>query len=351
MSPLSPPTLVAAVSNNGGLGSIAGARSNRSQLQREIAEVRRRTNRPFAVNLFVPPERPENYTKADIKRITHVLRRIRKRLNATTLINIPNFVKEPLSKLFKEQVQVLLDERVPVFSFTFGRPSADIIKKFKDLKIKIVGTATTPAECVELKRIGCDAICVQGTEAGGHRGSFLVKDKEINAKADFGLFALLSQCRKLVNGTPLIAAGGIMDGQDMVSAIHQGASAIQMGTKFLTSQESTLIPPIHKELLLRPGKNPNNVSLIQDTVLTDIYTGKPARGIYTKLIETFNDIHSLPWDIQSQFVGVVRHYAARINHTDYMQLWAGKNYAKAEDKPVKRIIQDILEEAEKFIRR
>ncbi|CAF0927509.1 unnamed protein product [Didymodactylos carnosus] len=345
MSPLTTPELVANVSNAGGLGSIAAARMNRQQLKAEIDKVRLLTSKPFAINLFIPPSTPDTCTQDDVRVVKEVLNRILTRMNVTSIdMNKLKLINPPVN-LYDEQIDVILQERISVLSFTFGYPSSDIISKCKKLRIKLVGTATTPRECLRLTEIGCDAICLQGSEAGGHRGSFLTKDKDTIEQSSIGLASLLSQCAQQSPPVPLIAAGGIMDAHGLISCLVLGASAIQMGTKFLTSDESTLIPSAHKQLLLDPSK-------IETTVLTRIYTGKPARGIYTQLIDEFKTMdpkHILPWNIQSQLALEISRYAAKHHQLDFMQLWAGQNYSKCEKKPAKQIVEDIIQEANKIL--
>ena len=218
MSPITPPSLVAAVSQAGGLGSIAAARHSPEQLTAEIAAVRRLTSRPFAINLFVPKPTPP-YTPAHVDRVRSTLDRVHHHFfpeGDTSPGHLPPPPPPAYSSdafaastaAFEGQVAALLDARAPVFSFTFGLPSSSLLDECRRRGVRLVGTATTPQEAATLVEAGVDAIVVQGAEAGGHRGSFLTEDTVTPHRATIGLFALLPLCRMVVPPEmPLIAAG------------------------------------------------------------------------------------------------------------------------------------------------
>jgi nitronate monooxygenase len=350
MSPLTTPELVANVSNAGGMGTIAAARMTGEQLKHEINKVRSLTDKPFGVNLFISPPKSELSPQAiDLAR-----KQLKELLMNKKLINcnidIDSLPVKPSKDLFPEQVEVILNEKVSVFSFTFGYLSDDIVRKCKQLGIRLIGTATTTKEAVFLKEKGCDAICLQGSEAGGHRGSFLTSDIETIEKSTIGLQSLLSQTTQFIDPSsyPLIAAGGIMDGYGLINAITSGASAVQMGTRFLTSNECTkLVPEAHRKLLLEAK---NDINKLHPTVLTRAYTGKPARGIQTTITDYFDTSKDkekiiLPWQIQSQLVLPLCKLAAETKQIDFMQLWAGQNYARCESQSAATIVNQVIEEA------
>jgi nitronate monooxygenase len=292
MSPLTTPELVANVSNAGGMGTIAAARMTGEQLKREITQVRLLTDKPFGVNLFISP--PE---------------------------------------------------------YNILPQSIDAVRtQSKQLRIRLIGTATTAAEAVFLKNSGCDAVCLQGSEAGGHRGSFLTSDLETIEQSTIGLQSLLSQTTQFIdpNSYPLIVAGGIMDGCGLANAITSGASGVQMGTRFLTCDESVkLVPEAHRRLLLEAK---NDINQLRPTVLTRAYTGKPARGIRTAITDHFCASENkekviLPWQIQSQLVLPLCRFAAETKQVDFMQLWAGQNYARCESQSAAAIVNQVMEQA------
>lgn len=352
MSPLTTPELVANVSNSGGMGTIAGARMTGEQLKNEIQKVRTLTNKPFGVNLFIPPKETD-VTSENIDLVRKQLKQlvIDKNLKNST-VDIDSLSVKTVKDLFPEQIDVVLNEKVPTLSFTFGYLSDDIINKCKQLGIRLIGTATTAQEAVFLKGKGCDAVCLQGSEAGGHRGSFFTKDTETIEQSTIGLQSLLSQTTQFIDPTtyPLIAAGGIMDGYGLANAILSGASAVQMGTRFLTCHESVnLVPEAHRKLLLEAK---TNIKKLYPTVLTRAYTGKPARGIQTVITDHFhlNENIVLPWQYQSQLVLPLCKYAAEIKQIEFMQLWAGQNYARCEDQSAATIVQQVIQQASQILK-
>ena len=350
MSPLTSTELVANVSNAGGMGTIAAARMTGEQLKQEIRQVRSLTSKPFGVNLFISPvSQPEISSE--------VIESVRKRLKQLITdcpIDFDALPVKPPKDLFPEQIDVVLKEKVSALSFTFGYLPEEIVHHCQQLGIRLIGTATTAHEAIFLKEKGCDAVCLQGSEAGGHRGSFLTNDTETIEKSTIGLQSLLSQTTQFIDPTkyPLIAAGGIMDGYGLANAIISGASAVQMGTRFLTCDESVkLVPRAHRELLLAAKYD---LTKLHPTVLTRAYTGKPARGIRTAITDHFhtNENESkmiLPWQMQAQLVLPLCKYAAETEKIDLMQLWAGQNYARCDSQSASTIIKEVIEQAEHLI--
>jgi nitronate monooxygenase len=206
----STPRLAAAVSAAGGLGSVAGAMLQPDDLRAAINEVRALTDAPFAVNLFAPLPPPSAGRVTEWARLTGVT---------------PS--QPPPPARFSDQLAVVIAERVPIFSFTFG------IAPLADVDAVTIGTATTVAEAIELERAGVDAVVAQGFEAGGHRGTFLRPvDRSL-----IGTLALVPQVVDAVS-IPVIASGGIMDGRGIAAALALGAQAVQMGTAFLDCPEA-----------------------------------------------------------------------------------------------------------------
>jgi len=241
---LSTPALTAAVGSAGGLGSIAGAQYSPEQLRTAIAEVRARTDAPFAVNLFAPLPGPAT-----------------DRVGAWSELTGVPFAGPPNIPDVAEQLAVIAAERVPVFSFTFGIPALDGVDAIR------IGTATTLAEAVALERAGVDAVVAQGYEAGGHRGTFL----EPVDRSLFGTLTLLAQLVPAVS-VPVIASGGIMDGRGIAAALALGAQAVQLGTAFLRCPEAGT-PDRHRD------------ALGGDTIITRVLTGRAARAVRTPLID------------------------------------------------------------------
>ncbi len=231
------PELVAAVSNAGGLGSLGAGYMTAKEIKIAIREIRKLTDKPFAVNLFIPEE--HHATPNQIQEACHDIHACCTELN----IKIDP-VTEPYAPSFEEQINVLIEEKIPIFSYTFGTLNSELIVQFKKNNTFLIGTATNLAEATILEASGADAIVAQGSEAGGHRGSFIGKAED----SLVGLANLLSQLTNQIE-IPIIASGGIMDGKGIVSAITAGASGVQMGTAFLSCLESG-IPEIYKKTLL-----------------------------------------------------------------------------------------------------
>ncbi len=325
------PGLVAAVSNAGGLGNLGAGYLTPEQIRSAILEIRRGTDRPFGVNLFVP-ETP-NASEETIAGMNDYLNKYRAKLGIAPNPSIPKW-----AETFEEQVQVLLEENVPVFSFTFGIPPLDVIQAMKRRGTVVIGTATTVEEAGLLEAHGADAVVAQGSEAGGHRGTFL-KDA---ADALIGTMALVPQIVDRVS-VPVIAAGGIMDGRGLVASLALGASAVQMGTAFLACHESGA-HAAHKRKIMTSDEDA--------TEITHAYSGKAARGIRT---EFMNDMRLYPgaippYPIQNALTRDIRQAAAKANDPAYMSLWAGQGLRLARDHAAAEIVQKTWDQARVLIK-
>jgi nitronate monooxygenase len=221
MAYVQPPSLAAAASNAGALGSIAGAGLSPDELRTAVREVRRATDAPFGVNLFAPP-----------------------------------FVREGA-------LEVVLEERPAVFSFTFGIVDPEPLQA---VGIAVLGTATTAEEADALAAAGVDGIVAQGAEAGGHRGTFLGSFED-------GLVPIDELLQSIDVDVPVVAAGGIVDGAGIRRALELGARGAQLGTAFLFTPECRT-PREHVDALRRYG-----------TVVTAAYTGRHMRAARTPLLE------------------------------------------------------------------
>jgi nitronate monooxygenase len=249
--------LAVAVSEAGGLGSIAGANLSPEELRAEIRAVRERTSRPFAVNVFAPLP-PAAVDPEALEAVQSELARHRERLGLPE----PE-LSAPPSWTVEDQLTVVAQERVPALSFTFGIPPLEGLDG-----AVLIGTATSSEEAVALEHAGVHVVVAQGAEAGGHRGTFIGSFEH----GLVGLVALLPQVIDAVS-LPVVAAGGIVDGRGIAAALAFGADGAQLGTAFLFCPESGASPGWRHALRELP------------TVLTDAYTGRPARGARTPFIE------------------------------------------------------------------
>lgn len=321
--------LVSSVSNFGCLGMIGAGYMTPEQIRNQIKDVRGFTNNKFGINLFIPND--FKVSENEISRAIELLQPLKEKLHLQNeRPNIPTVIKE--RENFHEQLNVIIDEKVPVCSFTFGIPSKEIMTELKKHGIFLIGTATTVTEALLNEEIGMDAVVVQGSEAGGHRGSFASDDNPI------GLMPLISQVASQVS-IPVIAAGGIMDGRGIYDALNLGALAVQLGTAFLTCRESGAYP-VYKEAILN--------SIDDQTVLTRIYSGKWARGIKNKFYQELKDYEvELPeFPIQNTLTSAIRKAAAQQNNPDYMSLWAGQNASLAKNLTVEEFMKAIIIEIE-----
>lgn len=325
------PELVAAVSNSGALGNIGAGYMSPKQLRQQIKKIKQLTNKPFGVNLFIP-ESPEVSEEA-IHKANEWLKPFREELG---LSEVPK-VNKPDTSIFDEQIHVIIEEKVPVCSFTFGLPSNETVQELKKENIIIIGTATTVKEAIANEAIGVDMVVMQGSEAGGHRGTF----KGIFEDAMIGTMALVPQTVDHIN-IPVIAAGGIMDGRGVLSALVLGAKAVQMGTAFVTSLESGAKVQ-HKEAVLRSSED--------QTVITSAFSGKPARGIRNDfIIDMKRHEQELPtYPIQNTLTQSIRGEAAKQNRPEWISLWCGQNPRSSKQQTVSDIISEILSDIDAIV--
>jgi nitronate monooxygenase len=235
------PELAAAVSNAGGLGAWGGAYAKPDELAATIRRMRQLTSRPFNINLFAG-----GYSDraVDPQPMLDILS------EAHSKLGLPPPVLPPVpANPFDAQLEAVLEERPPMFSFTFGMPSAAQIAALKKRDIVVIGTATTAQEARRLAHAGVDAVVAQGAEAGAHRGTFAAPFEE----SIVPLATLVREIRESVR-LPVIASGGIMDGRDIAAAMKLGAAAVQLGTAFLPCPESGA-PPVYKRALLEAKKD------------------------------------------------------------------------------------------------
>src|SRR3989454_3738574 len=307
---LSSQRLTAAVSNFGGLGSFGAHALAPEAIKDVIAQIRSLTSKPFAMNLWVSME-DEGAQTSDESRFNRSLAPLAIHLAA---LGAPRpAYKAYAPARFEDQARALLDARVPAFSFIYGIPPREILEECRANSVVTIGTATTPDEAAALQEAGVDAIVASGFEAGGHRGSFLRAAEDSLT----GTLSLVPQIVDIVD-VPVIAAGGIGDARGVIAALALGAEGVQMGTVFLSCEESGA-SRLHREALL--GKAAGH------TALTRGFTGRLARGIHNRLMEELNrsGTEILPYPLQR---GVVRNLsipAEAAGRSDLLPLWAGQS--------------------------
>ncbi len=321
------PELVAAVCNAGGLGFIGAAYLTPAQIAEAGRAVRAQTARPFGINLFSPlppPESPQNVDAA-LQRLAPFYAELG--LPAPSRTSTTGFS-------FPEQLAAALQTEASVFSFTFGILPGDAIEAIKRRGMFLIGTATTVDEGVALERAGVDAVVTQGSEAGGHRGTF---------GGDFsaGMVGTISLVPQVVDAVrvPVIASGGIMDGRGIAAALALGASAVQLGTAFLTCDESG-VPNAYKEAILHAHED--------QTRVTRAFSGRPARGIVNRFMEEVDSNDGsdvvLPFPLQNALTRPLRSAAAKQDRAEFLSLWAGQGVRLARRQSAAELIAQLARE-------
>lgn len=318
------PELVAAVSSAGGLGSLGAAYLSPDQIVEAARAIRRITDRPFNVNLFCGGYQAVSH---DLTPMLVLLAAAHARLGLP-----PPVAPEPGPDPFPEQLDAVLEVRPAVFSFTFGVPLRDTLDRLKARGISVWGTATTVEEARFLEAAGVDGIVAQGSEAGGHRGTFLGSFEESMVPALELLQATVAAVER-----PVIAAGGLMDGRDVARAIALGASAAQLGTAFLACPESGA-PAAHKRALLQARSD--------TTVVTRAFSGRPARGLMNTFIEMLigREADILPYPLQNLLTRPMRQAAARRGEAGFLSLWAGQGAPRCRELPAADLVAALVSE-------
>lgn len=320
------PQMVAAVANAGGLGSLPVGGLSPQRTRELIHQTKALTHKPFAVNLFTHAI-PEVNPKA-AEAMQNLLAKL------ASEHNLPHDKQDVSSYRhyhYTEQTDVLLEEEIPVVSFTFGMLEPGIVERFKQKQVTLIGTATSLREAIMLDELGIDMITAQGIEAGGHRGTFITDEP----LPQVGLMALLPQMVEQIS-KPIIAAGAIADGNSIKAAFALGAQAVQVGTAFIAAHESLAFAAYKEALLLAKDT---------DTMLTRAFSGRWARGLrngFMQIVEqTAIEIPEYPY--QNSLSGQFRAGAIKAGNTQMTNMWAGQNASKAEMLPTEVIFKKLVE--------
>ncbi|HEV7367121.1 MAG TPA: nitronate monooxygenase [Gemmatimonadales bacterium] len=326
---LSSQRLTAAVSNYGGLGSFGALSLAPAAITEVIAQIRSMTSQPFAMNLWVSME-DEGARSSDKSAFNRSLAPLVAHLAELGTAR-PEY-QPYVPARFEDQARVLLDAKVPVFSFIFGIPSRDILEECRARGIVTIGTATTPEEAVALEEAGVDAVVASGFEAGGHRGSFLRPAEDSLT----GTLSLVPQVRDIVE-VPVIAAGGVGDARGVIAALALGAEAVQIGTAFLACDESGA-GRLHRDALR--GRHAAH------TGLTKGFTGRLARGIHNQLMKELNrpGTEILPYPLQRALVRNLSIAAEAADRSDLLPLWAGQSASLSTGTDVVALLDSLVEE-------
>jgi nitronate monooxygenase len=328
MAGASTPAMAAAVSNSGGLGSLACALLTPGDLREAARSVALATNRPVNFNFFVHPA--PDVADFDPTPMIEALRPLYAQFDLGEVPSLP----APAPGFSDETLEVLLECAPKIVSFHFGLPRPKAIDALKALGAVLIGNATSIDEARALEAAGVDAIIAQGVEAGGHRGAFL-GDTTAN---DMGTLALTPLIADAV-AAPVIAAGGIFDGRGVAAAFMLGACGAQIGSAFLRSPESAA-SAAHKRALAAAPDN--------STRLTRAFTGRPARSLKNALTEALApfEAKAAPFPLQRHWTGpLATAAAARGAGTAFQSLWSGQAGFGAIEAPTADIFRAICNEA------
>jgi nitronate monooxygenase len=318
--------LVAAVSNAGALGSIGAAYLTSEQIIDRGRQVRAQTSRPFAINLFAPTLVPLAHA-SDLEKALQAITPYFEELGLPAPV-LPKGTQDS----FDDQFAASVETGAALLSFTFGMLPERAVREAKRRRLILMGTATTVAEAQALAEVGVDAVLAQGSEAGGHRGTFL-DDFESGM---VGLISLVPQITDAVS-IPVIASGGIMDGRGILAALTLGASGVQMGTAFLTCSEAG-ISEAYKLAILNANED--------QTRITRAFSGRPARGIANRLLRDYQGVPEaiLPFPLQNALTRPLRTEAARQNRSEFLSLWAGQGLRMAQTTSAAELIARLRNE-------
>ncbi|MFJ1746325.1 nitronate monooxygenase [Streptomyces sp. NPDC088116] len=314
------PLLAAAVSEAGGLGFLAAGYKTADGMYEEIKQLRGLTGRPFGVNLFMPQAHYADNAAVEVYR--------------NQLAGEATWYETPLGDPeagrddgYEAKLAILLDDPVPVVSFTFGCPTRTVLDAFAHAGTFTVVTVTTPEEAQTAQWSGADAVCVQGIEAGGHQGTH--RDDPATDGAGIGLLSLVSQVRETVQ-IPVIAAGGLMRGGQIAAVLAAGADAGQLGTAFLVCPESGA-NALHKQAMTNP--------LFVRTELTRAFSGRPARGLVNRFMREHGPYAPPAYPEVHHLTSGLRKAAAKVGDAQGMALWAGQGHRMARDLPAGRLVE------------
>lgn len=316
--------LTIAVSQAGALGSLPCAMLSLEALDAALIQIRAQTTKPINVNFFChhEPEPQAAKQAAWLKQLAPYFAE----LGIHSDTHAAGAQRAPYTSA---QAEVLAKFKPEVVSFHFGLPNEDLLLEIKSWGSKIISTATTVEEALWLEARGVDAIIAQGLEAGGHRGHFLSDD----LTEQLGTFSLLPQIIAAVD-VPVIAAGGIVDAKTVRAAMAMGASAVQVGTAYLLCPECTT-SEIHRAALQSEA--------VQHTALTNLFSGRPARGIVNRFMAELGPINNAVPDfpLASSAVAGLRSAAEQQGFGDFSPLWCGQNATGCQAIPAAELTRQL----------
>ena len=321
--------MAVAVSEAGGLGSLACALLSAEQARRELETIRRKTSRPINLNFFChQPPRDDSAREMNWRRL----------LDAYYVeLGLDDNRSNPSSNRFPfddKMCDLVAEFHPEVVSFHFGLPEKNLLARVRRAGAKIISSATCVDEARWLEDQGCDAIVAQGYEAGGHRGMFLTLD----VSTQVGTMALVPQVVDAVK-VPVIAAGGIADARGIAAAFALGASAVQIGTAYLLCPEAQ-ISPIYRQALRGTKDN--------KTAITNVFTGRPARGIVNRLVREVGPMSSVApeFPLAATALAPLRAKSEYAGSGDFSPLWSGQAARLTRELPAAELTRQLAREAQ-----
>ncbi|RMZ58878.1 nitronate monooxygenase [Chryseobacterium nematophagum] len=327
---VSSPEMAFAAARANCLGSLALADLSADQSVALIRETKKLTDKDFAVNIFVHtiPEMTDALKEKFVK-TKHWIEKLAQKNNIE--VSLPNLENIKVNS-YHEQIDAIIQENCRIVSFTFGNLDDKSIQKLKAENIILIGTCTSVGEALLLESSGIDIICVQGIEAGGHRGTFDADDIP-----QIGGLSLLSQVYDCVK-VPLIYAGGMYNASTLLAAKNLGAQGFQIGSVLLTSQESSL-QAFEKERLKKVNE--------KDIILTKSFSGRYARGISNKYIQMMeNSEYILPYPYQNKLTQELRRISKTLNNIDFVSIWVGQSIYHYSELSTEEILKKLIAEVE-----
>ncbi len=326
--------LASSVAQGGGLASLPCAMLSVERIRKDVSIIRGNRGTPINLNFFCHMPEP-----ADAERDAQWKSRLSEYyvefgLDSDKPVDAVN--RAP----FDEKMCSLVEELGPeVVSFHFGLPDESLLQRVRNAGCKIIASATMAMEAKYLADRGCDAIIAQGAEAGGHRGMFLTD----NVASQAGTMALVPQVVDAVP-VPVIAAGGISDARGIAAAFALGASAVQIGTAYLLCPEAN-VPEMHRDAL-RNAKD-------DETALTNVFSGRPARGIINRVMREVGPISSdtPAFPTAGGALAPLKAAAEALGKSDFTSLWSGQAAGLAREMPAQQLTETLANEAQALLKR
>ena len=310
------PQMAVAVSNAGGLGSLPSALYSEAELRAALETVRNGTSKPINVNFFSHENPPEDPARQAAWRRALAPYYVEAGLDPDAPLAAGG--RAPFNEAFAGVVE---DLRPEVVSFHFGLPAPELVDRVKRTGAKVLSSATTVAEAQWLEARGVDAVIAMGFEAGGHRGNFLTPNSLVgDMSTQVGTFSLVPRIADSVS-VPVIAAGGIADRRGVLAAFALGAEAVQVGTAYLLTPEAS-VSAVYRQAL---------ASAEEATAVTNLFTGRPARGIVNRLMAELGPLSDLPpaFPTAGGAIAPLRKAAEAAGRGDFSPLWAGQAFRLA----------------------